>query len=339
MLVDLLWRLFINNCINKHSINTRDIPPPIKMSNSRLQVTLVQISDLVGIEEIYCTIYIKDKKKSKTYKISPQKVFFMNETFNLVPGSDKAFSIDVFDSQNTLLGKARYNYSDIAEQEQIEKCLEFDKGKIIVEIVAKDFGIKMKKIGIKYAGREGELRLRQDGFVSPITIKECLRFPLKDMAFLKIASLYNNKHKMLIDPVYLFFSAAEFKDGETYVVEMGEDDVPKLTKDEVDQIQREYTGMNHNISTSKMKNIIENLRKKEKENIINIFNLKINSTTDMDEMMALNEKLKSCEKFLDVELNHQLKYLSTLEVDKNSVISFEEYLKFVAKYKILDRKK
>jgi hypothetical protein len=147
----------------------------------------------------------------------------------------------------------------------------------------------------------------------------------------------------LIDPEYHFYKADEFRDGQLYSVEIGQDDVPKLTTDEVDQIQRDYTAMNNNISTAKMKLIIENLRKKEKDNIMDIFNKKVISTSDvssdMDEMMKLNAKLKACDKFLDEELNQQLKYLATLEVDKNSVISFEEYLKFIAKYKILERKK
>jgi hypothetical protein len=314
-------------------------------SNPRIQFTLVQICETKDIEEIYCVLYIKaqDKKRSKSYKTTPQNVCFINETFNLVPSNEKLVTIEVYDLNNTMLGKARYNYSDLNEFEQVDTAIEFEKGKIMVEVLSKDFGHKLRNVTFKYGKKEGEMRFRPEGFISAMQIKDSLRLPLVDLAFLKIISVYNQKHKILIDPEYHFYKADEFRDGQLYSVEIGQDDVPKLTTDEVDQIQRDYTAMNNNISTAKMKLIIENLRKKEKDNIMDIFNKKVISTSDvssdMDEMMKLNAKLKACDKFLDEELNQQLKYLATLEVDKNSVISFEEYLKFIAKYKILERKK
>lgn len=311
-------------------------------NNPKLQVTILQVIELKEVDEIYLNLIIKDKKKSKIYKKNHQNIFFMNETFNFNSINEKVLLIEVYDSLNNYLGKSKYNYSEINEFEQIDQVLEFEKGKIIIEIIAKDFGNKMKKIILKYGNKEGELRFKQDGYITPITIKEALRLNLNQISFLKIISLYNSKQKIKLDSELNIFISEDIKDSQIYSIEIGDDDYLKLKKEEIENIQLEYNNlMNLNqISLDKMKNYIDILKKKEKDYIINLLSLKMTQTLDLNEMNELNLKLKICEKYIDLEYDYKLKYLYSLEIDKsNTIITMEDFLKLNAKLKLLERKK
>lgn len=325
------------------------------MSTGKLQVTILEAKNFTKSPcDSYCMIHFgkdsKEKKKTRTLRRTLTPVW--NETLNIKDAKlENTLVIEVLSLKDNCLGIAKFPLRTLNEFETLELDLDLLPvtehggigGMIKVELMAKDFGNKMKTIRMKNSVTfiEKIIRVPFEGYISQYLIKDATGMTLQDVNYYKIVTITDEKTRNTVIPRHdivpglSLYKTSDFESAtDSTVVYIVNCEKKPIDVNE-EEVKKEFQSLDVDLAGELTVDIILQYLQKLNKNIVDEMTeytaMKLKDVVDEEEMLKFNSVFQSWDQNLKSELEYKKKLFQRERV---GTISFDEFLD-LKKYSVL----